>query len=516
MVNCDSALLYRNYSVIQRNVLRLGYENIDAPRTNAFAIGIASIALCGGCAWLLTGIIKKIAAGAILWSFVCAALVVVCYSILLYSLFSLVITSFLRIRRSTEHCYDILYGLVNGTRRLLCFIATGFAMLFVLRWQYIPEAVAICQERFSGASLASIVELSGIEQAEPFIMGLTLSLCVFWAGRIALYALDFYMHTLHYSERIKKSQEDMRVLQLLGSMLDTPPLSYRLAADKLTLVLGDQNKEINVSNLERFFGRIDAALVMARVDHNRDSGIAHEEIALFYHAAYNEMSQLATSLGEKDAMLARLHVVFVIIEILLALLVISACLGAAEDIRRYSVLAASAMVGAGYIFSAMAIEIFQSLIFVIFVRPYEVGDAVMVDGKHMLVTGIGITRSTFILDSLHYEVPTKKLMQANIYNIRKSKCIEELVSIKLCADQFLEKRHMLEEKLDAMICADLITYKQKCEIEQYRLLGNATIEVNIRAFFRVVSQDISSLRKYKDEFLLRLHEILKDIDLSTI
>lgn len=104
-------------------------------------------------------------------------------------------------------------------------------------------------------------------------------------------------------------------------------------------------------------------------------------------------------------------------------------------------------ISGGYIFADVIKNFLNSIIFVFFVRPFEVKDFILVEGKLYKVKDINILTSTLTSHKLNVVIPNAKMLTIPITNYRTSKAIEKFYEYTFNISDFKDKQNLLLDEV---------------------------------------------------------------------
>lgn len=110
---------------------------------------------------------------------------------------------------------------------------------------------------------------------------------------------------------------------------------------------------------------------------------------------------------------------------------------------------ATIILGFSFIFGNAAKNLFESMLFIFSVHPYDVGDLVMIDDVHMFVTEFGLFSTTFQRVDGQVVVAPNSLLSSkkHIINIRRSGSMWETTEVMVGFETPLEIIHEFRARL---------------------------------------------------------------------
>lgn len=544
----NKSLKTKGHEIINENIQKIRNEFFSIPNKQRVILDLTIIFVCCTCLFVFKREMIETyrREDQVVQAFTALVTAIILFSGSLMAFFDTAIVIFLRLKAYSNFRYSMLYGIANENTLLIASTATSFVMAGCLsfitepkREGAPPKGQMKDDELNVKLRLASYV----LTDSSRVFLGTALALLTLLVSHAIMYALNYRMYTAHYSSRISKNKADFEVIKLFKIALRRRIHDCAEASvDFINIINGcmetsggrtDNTRgggttnsvaSVNSASLSNklfalydslalFYGKESTDMIFRCVEPHRQDLVTAEEVEMFCRATFNEMDQLANGLVEKDLILDKLQTVVTIIQSAVAALAFLTCLGRAKGIREYGMLIASAVFGAGYVFSSIIVEFFKSLVFVLIVRPFDVGDVVVIDGKTLLVHDIGIVRTTFLTESLHCTIPNERLAKADIYNLRLSTCHEECFPLRVPAKSFAVFKDPFLSKLHEITDERPTVYKEHCQLEQLALHDDGSLELKIRVFFRLNFQELHGLQARKDNFMQDLNAILTEMEL---
>ncbi|KAI4291377.1 hypothetical protein PAPHI01_0651 [Pancytospora philotis] len=478
--------------------------------------------------------------GGLLLRYVCLTTAAFCsFTALCDALFTIMV----RIKSRTHAKYGLTYLVLSKHAASLSALAgcffLAFALLLASEWR--GRYVGMLRSESVGVlSLQTEMFVYLLSEGAVLFLslgaaGVTMMIC-----KCLILVLNYKMYSAHFAQRIESNRKNFGVIKLFKMVLgrrltdcradahEIVDCISRASAGKDTSVelvgaVGDRTVSelplpagracATTESFVQFFGEDNTGKIIEAVRPHQPDLITAEELELFCSSAFNEMDKLGDGLMENNVVIGKLNSVITVISSIVALLVFLTCLGKGEGVKHYGILFASAFIGAGYVFTPIIVDTFNSLIFILIIRPYDVGDVVIIDNQVLRVVDIGITTTTFIRDSLNYVMPNPALLQMSIYNLRLSDCKEEVMRFVFSREKFHARRAELEQRLEALTRASPTVHKQPCHLEQLKLIDRSSLEVGVRIYFRMNYQEIEHIQTRKDQFVLEIEKIVSDLEL---
>ncbi|KAJ9074454.1 hypothetical protein DSO57_1006104 [Entomophthora muscae] len=229
---------------------------------------------------------------------------------------------------------------------------------------------------------------------------------------------------------------------------------------------------------------------------------------------YKERKDITNALRDTSQAVGKLDVILLIIFILAAVLLCCATLVA--NSFTYVVSFGTFVLTLSFIFGSFAAELFQSIIFLFVMHPYDAGDRVYIATDNLLVMKVGLLGTTFthVNGQVTY-IPHSILKQKIIFNIRRSLHQSEQIDFQIDFSTPKEKIVALKERVNKYLDAE-----ESREFHGDPLM--ALIEIvdsnKLKMFFWLEHkgnwQDGGRRWARRTRFMLALREICRDLDLS--
>ncbi|KAM0673555.1 hypothetical protein GVAV_002930 [Gurleya vavrai] len=328
--------------------------------------------------------------------------------------------------------------------------------------------------------------------------------------------INFNIHYKYYKERIDENNKRIDYLLLLnnkvGARMGTDlKLWAGRVFDKL---LRENAKELTVDDFNYFFGEEDGDNMFSLFDENFDNSVNKEEFKKCYFGLYKEKLILKKSLSANDNSLNKLDLVLTIIFIPLAGFL--ACIACGQSSAFSSVLGSflGVFLPATFIFGAVLSEMFQSIIFIFQVRPFDVGDFISVLDKIYEVQEMGLLYSTLLSDSRSHNFPNEILRKNPVVNLRKSKWITEKFDLKLVYESCKDKIDDLKKEVSSFLKKNKKEFKQDMAFSGFEFCGVNGLKFEITIKLSCPYQDIKGAKERKDKFRMFLHEAIDKLDIK--
>ncbi|KRH92236.1 Small Conductance Mechanosensitive Ion Channel (MscS) Family, partial [Pseudoloma neurophilia] len=270
---------------------------------------------------------------------------------------------------------------------------------------------------------------------------------------------------------------------------------------------------LKIADFKRHFGKHDGIRIFALFDIDENNEVSKDEFKKRYKSLLKEKELLDEALTANDSSIKKLNILCSIILYPIMFIFMMFCLDIYSKVKGFFSMISAIVLSISFAFSSVASSVFQSIIFVFFVRPFDVGDVIEIDNKIFIVADLGILYSTFIIDSTYETIPNDKIRDKPIKNLRKS----EYVTVNFqyqCSEKDFEKINQLEEKISIFLQENNIKYNEKFRIFDFCQLNNSEIKFDIQIIITCPYQEIITLEDRKDKFSLFLFYTTKELGMS--
>lgn len=355
-------------------------------------------------------------------------------------------------------------------------------------------------------------KLSRILLAGSILLGIILT------KTILMDRVNYRMLFENYEDRILKNYEDMKVLEQLnritGKRMD-PEQDIELWANSVFKAISPEKHVVDMQTLEYFFGTDYAQKIFERFDIYGDGRLTRNSFVLVYQDILNEEKRITMGMAQKITIVEKLDIVLSFILIPFG---ISAATPIVEDeinLVNFIPIQFGTLFSLHVIFAPIVGEMFRSLVFIFLVKPFDVGDKVLIDGILHKVYDMGLLYTSFVVEKKVTVIPNTKIMNKTIVNLRKARTSQKQFEFTFSsALEFKEKAGELSAAIEKEVGSDPNVYTGKFSVYGYDLKKNSAIGIKIDVVFWIQNQDVKTLKMREDTFIMVLHGIFKDLGLA--
>ncbi|KAL5650321.1 hypothetical protein ACJX0J_041130, partial [Zea mays] len=204
---------------------------------------------------------------------------------------------------------------------------------------------------------------------------------------------------------------------------------------------------IYLSDLMRFMRQEEALKAMdlfeGAQEHNR---VSKRSLKNWVVNAFRERKALALTLNDTKTAVNKLHQMANVVVALIVLALWLLILGIATS--KFFVLLSSQLLVAVFMFGNTLRTIFEAIVFLFVMHPFDVGDRCEVDGMQVVVEEMNIMTTIFLrYDNLKVYYPNSQLAQLPIMNYYRSPDMGDSVDFSVHVATPVEKLSLMKERL---------------------------------------------------------------------
>ncbi|MBW0515515.1 hypothetical protein O181_055230 [Austropuccinia psidii MF-1] len=211
----------------------------------------------------------------------------------------------------------------------------------------------------------------------------------------------------------------------------------------------DQGGFLTPDEFEPYFkNRHDAIEAFQLFDKDGNGDINRKEMRNAVSRIYRERRALATSLKDMSSAVAKLDAVLLAISLLISVFIWLFIFNPHQTTAQLAPMS-TIILGFSFVFGNAAKNLFESMLFIFSVHPYDVGDLVFIDESPMYVLEFGLFATTFQrVDGQVIIIPNSILSsEKHILNVRRSGSMWETTNVMVGFDTPLEALHEFRARL---------------------------------------------------------------------
>ncbi|KAK1603724.1 hypothetical protein QYE76_027397 [Lolium multiflorum] len=284
-------------------------------------------------------------------------------------------------------------------------------------------------------------------------------------------------------------------------------------------------KHIEELDLLRFFSKEEAALVLPMFEGASETGkIKKKSLKTWVVKAYLDRKSLAHSLKDTKTAVSQLHNLMRVLVIILIIIITLLLMGLATT--KVLVVISSQLLVVVFIFGNACKTVFEAIIFVFIMHPFDVGDRCVIDGIQMTVEEMNILTTVLLKndnEKVYYPnsvLSTKPISNfyrsPNMYDtidfaIDVSTSVASIGALKSGIKGYLESKPTHWQPIHTVYLKDILDVNKinMCLFAQHTMNFQNIRERNIRR-----SELVMELKKIFEELSIRYYLLPQKVELS--
>ncbi|GMJ08096.1 MscS-like 8 [Hibiscus trionum] len=274
------------------------------------------------------------------------------------------------------------------------------------------------------------------------------------------------------------------------------------------------SKFIYLEDLMRFMREDEALRTMATFEGGCEQGrISKKSLKNWVLNAYRERKALALTLNDTKTAVNKLHKIINVIAGIIIVVIWLVVLEIASS--EIIVLFSSQLVLAAFIFGNTCRTIFESIIFLFIIHPFDVGDRCEINGVQLVVEEMNILTTVFLrYDNLKMVFPNSVLSSTPIGNFYRSPDMVDLIEFMVHIATPVEKIALVKQRIINYIlnrkdhwCSDpMIVVKELDKLNRMKMALWVTHKMNY--------QDIGERLERRSRLAEEMVNIFKEFDMQ--
>ncbi|KAK8582546.1 hypothetical protein V6N13_069320 [Hibiscus sabdariffa] len=274
------------------------------------------------------------------------------------------------------------------------------------------------------------------------------------------------------------------------------------------------SKFIYLEDLMRFMREDEALRTMTTFEGAYEQGrISKKSLKNWVLNAYRERKALALTLNDTKTAVNKLHRIINVIVGIIIVIIWLVALGIASS--EIIVLFSSQLVLAAFIFGNTCRTIFESIIFLFIIHPFDVGDRCEINGVQVVVEEMNILTTVFLrYDNLKMVFPNSVLSTTPIGNFYRSPDMLDLIEFMVHVATPVEKIALVKQRIISYIvnrkdhwCSDpMIVVKELDKLNRMKMALWVTHKMNY--------QDIGERLERRSRLAEEMVNIFKEFDIQ--
>lgn len=312
-------------------------------------------------------------------------------------------------------------------------------------------------------------------------------------------------------QSVKNSEDKKSSSDKDGDLKQSKDRTQTAFSDKTNTSQEIKNEGVtlNIKDFNRHFGNHDGKSIFALFDIDENGKVTKDEFCKRYTSLLKEKELLDTALNSNDSSINKLDIILSIVLYPLTFVFILFCLDAYSKFESAFKFLSAMLLSVSFAFSSVVSSTFQSIIFVFFVRPFDIGDVIEYDNKIFLVSDLGLLYSTFIFDSTYETIPNEVLRGKCIKNLRKSTHVTTNLKYSTSQNDF-EKIEDLKDAVNDFLQDNSTRYHEKFRFYNISQTPQGEIKFEVQIIISCPYQEIQTFEDRKDKFAMFMLKTAKE------
>lgn len=435
------------------------------------------------------------------------------------------------LRARHNNAASFIIGIINNYPSLLGVVLSSVIISHIIEYRKarplpsqngssaaaVPESQAGDSSKsdlISNDKLSKYIEMVFDNNLESLYSAITMAASIFLLKSIILFALNYSVHFSHYSERINQNTEKINLLKTLNDKINAGYSDdFDVICTQLVHTLAKDGSLIRLQDLRAAITEEAASRAFLYMNKTENEAIGFDDLRAFYVSTVSEQQQLSSGLQQQSTAANTLDFVCMFFCVPIAISAFFTYLKNDTTSKSSAAVMISGVISGGYVFSDVIKNFIGSVIFVFFIRPFEVDDFVMIESNLYRVREMNLLSSVLTKDMLHTIFPNSKLVSMAITNYRVSKTWECKYNFTFELAQFEKKRGALLGRLNLFIKNSPTVFKRKAYFSDLKVVSATSISASIVVGFNLEIVDMKTLRRNQENFVIDLDGIIREVGL---
>lgn len=363
----------------------------------------------------------------------------------------------------------------------------------------------------SDANQAIPLQVLYLYRGKNLTATIALVLLFLLVGRASILFIVHRTYYMHFKSRIAQNESRMNALKTINtaSEKEVDPNLKKWAVD-LFNIISQGKPAIVFEDFCAWFGP-DAENAFALFDVDNDDHITEEEFVQAYTEVFKEKQHIENALNMRDESLLRIKVIMYIFFVVSLGFAIAWVWDIQTGLGTSVTGIVAFLLPMNFIFGSVLSEMFESLIFSLFIRPFDVGDLIILDNKVYKVINFGLLYSRLEFNGKHITVPNFLVRKTFVTNLMLSKYIEETYLLKLDYNSCKDKLDTLKERISKFLVLNKKVYSEDFDVFDLEFYGYDVVHLKVVIRLSTFCASLRIARKRKDMFTLFLRDVTKEL-----
>nr|XP_043623976.1 mechanosensitive ion channel protein 6-like [Erigeron canadensis] len=317
----------------------------------------------------------------------------------------------------------------------------------------------------------------------------------------SLTTLDEHIHGTYYDE--------------LGTEIRSEHEAKRAARNIFMNVTRRRSKFIYLDDLMRFLREDEAiktlSLLVASPD---DERVGKRALKNWVVNVFRERRALALTLNDTKTAVNKLHRMVNVLVTLVILIICLVILNIATT--KVLVLISSQLVVVAFIFGNTCKTIFESIIFLFVLHPFDVGDRCEIDGTQMIVEEMNILNTIFLRgDNQKIYYPNSTLLTRSIGNFYRSPDMTDTIDFLINVNTPSDKIATIKQKIFDYVESNKDHWYSDPIVLPMDMFDVNTQKLSIWVQHKMNHQDITERLTRRGKIVEEMMRIFKDLDMES-
>ncbi|KAL8188684.1 hypothetical protein R6Q57_029704 [Mikania cordata] len=316
----------------------------------------------------------------------------------------------------------------------------------------------------------------------------------------SLTTLDEHLHGTYYDEP--------------GTEIRSEIEAKRAARNIFMNVTRRRSKFIYLDDLMRFLREDEAVKTMSLlVASPEDERIGKNALKNWVVSVFRERKALALTLNDTKTAVNKLHRM---VNVLVALVILVICLVILNiATTKILVLISSQIVVVAFIFGNTCKTIFESIIFLFVIHPFDVGDRCEIDGNQMIVEEMNIMNTIFLnSDNQKVYYPNSTLATRSIANFYRSPDVADSIDFLIHLSTPADKISMIKQRILSFVESNKDHWYPNPMVVPMDMYDLNTQKLSVWLQHKINNQDAGERIWRRSKIVEEMIRIFKELDIE--
>ncbi|XP_076942681.1 mechanosensitive ion channel protein 6-like [Bidens hawaiensis] len=288
----------------------------------------------------------------------------------------------------------------------------------------------------------------------------------------------------------------------------------RAARNIFMNVVRRRSKFIYLDDLMRFLREDEAVKTMSLIVASpEDERIGKHALKNWVVSVFRERKALALTLNDTKTAVNKLHRM---VNVLVALVIIAICLVILNiATTKVLVLISSQFVVVAFIFGNTCKTIFESIIFLFVIHPFDVGDRCEIDGVQMIVEEMNIMNTIFLRgDNQKIYFPNSTLATRSIGNYYRSPDMTDTIDFLIHVNTPVDKLALIKQRILSFVESNKDHWYPGPIVLPMDMYDLNTQKLSVWVQHKMNHQDITERLTRRGKVIEEMNRIFKELDIE--